>query len=198
MINFILPVLLFCFSTTITPGPNNIMATASGINFGYKKTLPHILGITVGIPVMVIGVGFGIGSLFKAYPILYKILQYTGSAYLLFLSWKIATFQKLGEKTEKGKPLSFWYALTFQWINPKVWVMVTGAISTFTTDADKIYSETLIIALTFFIVCFPSVSVWALFGAKLKTFLKTDRYRKIFNISVALLLVSSLLLNFIF
>ena len=114
----ILPLLLFSISMTITPGPNNVMVTASGVNFGYKKTLPHILGITFGFPVMIVLIGLGLGSVFKSFPVIHHILKYIGATYLLYLAWKIATFSNVNNNGDRNKPFTFWQAVIFQWINP--------------------------------------------------------------------------------
>ncbi|RMU51303.1 Amino acid transporter LysE [Pseudomonas savastanoi pv. glycinea] len=111
---------LFAFVTSITPGPNNMMLLASGVNFGFSRTLPHMLGISIGFFVLVLTVGFGLGSVFKAWPLLYTILRYVGAAYLLYLAWKIATSGPASDNVDsQGKPLSFMSAALFQWVNPK-------------------------------------------------------------------------------
>jgi len=193
MPELILPLLLFSISTAITPGPNNVMVTASGVNFGYKKTLPHILGITFGFPVMVVLIGLGLGSVFKSFPVIHHILKYIGATYLLYLAWKIATFSSLNNNGDRNKPFTFWQAVIFQWVNPKAWVMAVGAIAAFTSVGRDVFLEVLLIAFVFCIICFPCVSLWAFLGTNIKRLLTTDYYRKVFNISMAFLLVISLL-----
>ena len=193
MPELILPLLLFSISMTITPGPNNVMVTASGVNFGYKKTLPHILGITFGFPVMIVLIGLGLGSVFKSFPVIHHILKYIGATYLLYLAWKIATFSSINNNGGRNKPFTFWQAVIFQWVNPKAWVMAVGAIAAFTSIGRDVFLEVLLIAFVFCIVCFPCVSLWAFLGTNIKRLLTTDYYRKIFNISMAFLLVMSLL-----
>jgi threonine/homoserine/homoserine lactone efflux protein len=191
--NLILPLLLFSISMTITPGPNNVMVTASGVNFGYKKTLPHILGITFGFPVMIVLIGLGLGSVFKSFPVIHHILKYIGATYLLYLAWKIATFSNVNNNGDRNKPFTFWQAVIFQWINPKAWVIAVGAIAAFTSVGRDVFLEVLLIAFVFCIVCFPCVSLWAFLGTNIKHLLTTDYYRKVFNICMAFLLVISLL-----
>lgn len=193
MPELILPLLLFSISMTITPGPNNVMVTASGVNFGYKKTLPHILGITFGFPVMIVLIGLGLGSIFKSFPVIHHILKYIGATYLLYLAWKIATFSSANNNGDRNKPFTFWQAVIFQWVNPKAWVIAVGAIATFTSVGRDVFLEVLLIAFVFCIICFPCVSLWAFLGTNIKRLLTTDYYRKIFNISMACLLVLSLL-----
>jgi threonine/homoserine/homoserine lactone efflux protein len=124
---------LFALVTSITPGPNNTMLLASGVNFGFNRTIPHMLGITCGFFVLVVAVGFGLGAVFQTYPLLYAVLRYVGAAYLLYLAWKIAHSGPVsdGEQVE-GKPISYLGAAAFQWVNPKAWIMAIGAISTYT------------------------------------------------------------------
>ena len=193
MPELILPLLLFSISMTITPGPNNVMVTASGVNFGYKKTLPHILGITFGFPVMIILIGLGLGSVFKSFSVIHHILKYAGATYLLYLAWKIATFSSFDKKGDRNKPFTFWQAVIFQWVNPKAWVMAVGAIATFTSVGRDVFIEVLLIAFVFCIICFPCVSLWAFLGTNIKRLLTTDYYRKVFNICMSFLLVISLL-----
>jgi len=188
-----LSLLSFSISMTITPGPNNVMVTASGVNFGYRKTLPHIFGIVFGFPAMIVLIGLGLGSVFKAFPVVHHILKYVGAAYLLFLAFKIATFSGFDKKGIRNKPFTFWQAVIFQWINPKAWVIAVGAISTFTSIGRGVFLEVLLIAFVFCIVCFPCVSLWAFLGSNIRRLLTTDCYRKVFNISMAFLLVLSLL-----
>jgi len=163
------------------------------VNFGYKKTLPHILGITFGFPVMIVLIGLGLGSVFKSFPVIHHILKYIGATYLLYLAWKIATFSSLNNNGDRNKPFTFWQAVIFQWVNPKAWVIAVGAISAFTSVGSEVFSEVLLIAFVFCIVCFPCVSLWAFLGTNIKRLLTTDFYRKVFNISMAFLLVISLL-----
>lgn len=193
----ILPLLLFSLSMTITPGPNNVMVTASGVNFGYKKTLPHILGITFGFPVMIVLIGLGLGSIFKSFPVIHHILKYLGAMYLLYLAFKIATFSSSNNNGDRNKPFTFWQAVIFQWVNPKAWVIAVGAIATFTSVGRDVFLEVLLIAFVFCIICFPCVSLWAFLGTNIKRLLTTDFYRKVFNISMAFLLVISLLPGFL-
>ncbi|ELQ08159.1 lysine exporter protein LysE/YggA [Pseudomonas syringae BRIP39023] len=183
---------LFAFVTSITPGPNNMMLLASGVNFGFSRTLPHMLGISVGFFVLVLAVGFGLGSVFKAWPVLYTILRYVGAAYLLYLTWKIATSGPASDKVDsQGKPLSFMSAALFQWVNPKAWIMAIGAISTYTPMQGYFYNV-LVISAVFALINLPSVGVWAGFGSLLRNVLRDPLGLRIFNGVMAALLVASL------
>ncbi|WP_223519332.1 LysE family translocator [Pseudomonas sp. GL-B-19] len=183
---------LFALVTSITPGPNNTMLLASGVNFGFNRTIPHMLGITCGFFVLVVAVGFGLGAVFKTYPLLYTVLRYVGAAYLLYLAWKIAHSGPVSE-SEKGdsKPISYLGAAAFQWVNPKAWIMAIGAISTY-TPMQGYFTNVLVIAAVFALINLPSVSVWAGCGTLLRNVLKDRRWLRVFNWGMAALLVASL------
>ncbi|MCG8291662.1 LysE family translocator [Pseudomonas entomophila] len=183
---------LFAFVSSITPGPNNTMLLASGVNFGVRRTIPHALGISVGFMVLVLAVGLGLGEVFKAWPPLYSILRYAGAAYLLYLAWKIATSGPMSGDTASGrKPLGFWGAAAFQWVNPKAWVMAVGAITTYTPAQGYVYNV-IVIAAVFALVNLPSVGIWVMFGSALRNLLRNPRAVVLFNVLMAVLLVISL------
>ncbi|MBI6952317.1 LysE family translocator [Pseudomonas sp. B21-023] len=183
---------LFAFVSSITPGPNNTMLLASGVNFGVRRTIPHALGISVGFMVMVLAVGLGLGEVFKAWPPLYSILRYAGAAYLLYLAWKIATSGPMsGDTNGSRKPLGFWGAAAFQWVNPKAWVMAIGAITTYTPAQGYVFNV-IVIATVFALVNLPSVGIWVMFGSALRNLLRNPRAVVLFNVLMAVLLVISL------
>jgi threonine/homoserine/homoserine lactone efflux protein len=183
---------LFALVTSITPGPNNTMLLASGVNFGFNRTIPHMLGITCGFFVLVVAVGFGLGAVFQTYPLLYTVLRYVGAAYLLYLAWKIAHSGPVSD-SEKGeaKPISYLGAAAFQWVNPKAWIMAIGAISTY-TPMQGYFTNVIVIAAVFALINLPSVSVWAACGTLLRNLLKDRRWLRLFNWGMAALLVASL------
>ncbi|MCY1392959.1 Cysteine/O-acetylserine efflux protein [compost metagenome] len=183
---------LFAFVSSITPGPNNTMLLASGVNFGFRRTIPHALGISAGFMVLVVAVGLGLGEVFKALPMAYTVLRYVGGAYLLYLAWKIATSGPVSQETDKAsQPLGFWGAAAFQWVNPKAWVMAIGAITTY-TPSQGYFVNVFIIALVFAIINLPSVCVWAGCGSALRNVLRNPRWLMSFNLLMAALLVISL------
>ena len=134
-LNTLIAFSIFAFVTSVTPGPNNLMLLASGVNFGFRLSLPHILGISSGFFVMVLTVGLGLAEAFILFPWLYVFLKWVGVAYLLYLAWKIATSKQLEKNTTtesaNSRPMTFWSAAAFQWVNPKAWVMAVGAFSTY-------------------------------------------------------------------
>lgn len=186
-------IFLFAISATITPGPNNVMIMTSGLNHGVRKSMPHLLGICFGFPVMVIVVGSGLGVVFQWLPILHTLIKVAGIVYLLYLAWLIANSAPTDLNGEKARPFTFMQAALFQWVNPKAWVMATGAIAAFTTVDGNIYWQSLVIAGVFFLIAFPCVGAWLYFGVVLKRLLSSPSYQRAFNIAMALLLVASIL-----
>ncbi len=192
MLDLVLNFLPFALTSSVTPGPNNVMVTASGANYGFRRTLPHMTGITVGFTVMVLAIGFGLGALFDRYPLVHEIMRWVGAIYILYLAWKIATARDVGEGAASGRPLTVLQAALFQWINPKGWVMAVGAVSTYTTVGGDALVEIPVIAAVFGAICFPSVALWAGFGVGLRQWLHSPRALAIFNVSMAALLAASL------
>ncbi|ARD21819.1 MULTISPECIES: LysE family translocator [Shewanella] len=184
---------LFAFSAGITPGPNNIMLMTSGVNFGIKRSMPHLLGIIIGFPSMVVAIGLGLSAVFQAYPMTHQVIKVAGIIYLLYLSWRIANSSSNLEGKQTAKPFNFFQAAAFQWVNPKGWIMAVGAIATFTDISHALIPQVLTIAVVFFMVALPCASIWLSFGIGLKKLLKNERQQRIFNISMALLLVLSII-----
>jgi threonine/homoserine/homoserine lactone efflux protein len=188
---YFLALLAFVVIATCTPGPNNFMVLASGANWGLARTLPHILGIAVGFPVMIVAVGFGLDAAFEAFPQLYEILKWVAFAYLLYLAWRVANAGRPKLEEEGGRPLSLVGAAAFQWVNPKAWAIIISAVALFTSPGGNHLLEVGLVALLFGLVCIPNGVVWALFGTAIARFLENDRHRRIFNVVMALLLVAS-------
>lgn len=182
---------LFAFTTSITPGPNNMMLFTSGVNFGFRRTIPHMLGIGAGFLSLLLGVGLGLGALLHTVPLLYTVLKFAGGAYLLWIAWKIGSSRSLSEGKTSAAPMSFLSAAAFQWINPKAWVMAVTAMATY-TDPELYFISVLIVGFAFALVNVPSVSTWAGFGSALRDWLSDPKRLKWFNITMALLLVLSL------
>lgn len=192
-LDLLLPLALFAVTMAITPGPNNVMLTASGVNFGFRRTLPHIMGISLGFPLMVLAIGLGLGGLFETYPRIHAVLKVVGIGYLLWLSWKIATAGRVADAGPKGKPLNFLQAAGFQWVNPKAWIIAVGAIATYTTLQGDVIAEVALIAVVFVLATFPCVAIWTVFGTAMGRLLTSRRALTLFNWTMAALLVASLL-----
>ncbi|MCV9960956.1 LysE family translocator [Pararhizobium sp. BT-229] len=187
----LLALFLFAFTTSITPGPNNMMLFASGVNFGFVRTIPHMFGIGAGFLSLLIAVGLGLGALLHSVPMLYTGLKFAGGAYLVWIAWKIGTSRTLSEGKASAVPMTFLQAAAFQWINPKAWVMAVTAMATYTSEQSYLLSV-LIVGVIFAIVNVPSVSTWAGFGSALRQWLSDPVRLKWFNITMAVLLVLSL------
>ncbi len=182
---------LFAFVSSITPGPNNTMLMASGANFGFRATAPHMLGVSIGFFVLVVAVGLGLGGLFAAYPALHDVLAVAGGLYLLWLAWKIATAKGLGSGEAGARPMTFLQAAAFQWVNPKGWAMALGAVTAY-APRENYALNVLLISLIFTVVNLPCVASWTGFGVGLRRFLDKPAVLRAFNIAMALLLVLSL------
>ena len=191
------PLITFCFSTSITPGPNVIMVTASGATFGFRRTLPHLLGIALGFPVMVIAIGLGLGAVFQAVPLLHDGLKIVGSAYLLYLACRIATAERPREGKAGGRPLTFLQAAAFQWVNPKAWVIGVSAVSAFSTLELSPLANAAIIAFIFGAMAFPCSAVWAGFGTAIGRLLTSPRALRGFNLAMGALTALSVVLIFV-
>src|SRR3984957_13124313 len=183
--------ILFAAVMYFTPGPNNIMVMSSGLTYGFRRTLPHILGVVVGFAFMVGAVGVGFGTVFLAFPILQTILRYVGAAYLIYLAVMIAMAgpPKPGEAS-RG-PLTFWRGAMFQWVNVKGWVAIIGTITAYAGIA-KFPLNIVLQVLIFLLMGTASITTWTLFGSALRPFLTSPRLVRVFNIAMALLLLASL------
>ncbi len=183
--------MLFVVVTLFTPGPNNTMLMTTGLNFGFRRGLPHLWGVALGFAVMVLAVGLGLGALFQAYPAAYTVLKYAGAAYLLYLAWQIATAGEFKEGAASGRPIAFLEAAAFQWLNPKGWVMAVGAVSTYAAVAAFPFNMLLMAGL-FGSLGILSSATWLGFGTGLKRVLTSPGAVRAVNITMALLLVASL------
>ena len=197
MYELLIPLTLFALAGTVTPGPNNVMLTASGAAFGFWRTLPHMLGITVGFPVMIAGVGLGLGEVFTRYPDLHLALKYIGAAYLIYLAWRIAKASGPDGGETAGEPLTFLEAAGFQWVNPKAWMMAVSTIPAFTTVGGNYYAELAVIALVYAVICVPSCAAWCLFGVGIRRLISSPSTARVVNLALALTVALSVILLFI-
>jgi threonine/homoserine/homoserine lactone efflux protein len=175
-----------------TPGPNNVMLLSSGLTHGFRPTLPHIAGVTIGFAFMIGAVGLGLGTIFIAYPVLQSILKYAGIAYLIYLAAVIAMSGPVkADRNDRRGPMTFWGAAMFQWINVKGWVMVIGTITAYAGIAGFPWNIGIQIVLSLMLGAI-SCSTWALFGSALRPLLTSPRVVRAFNIVMAALLLASL------
>lgn len=191
-----LPLVTFAFTACVTPGPNNIMLLASGVNFGFKRSMPQMFGTALGMMALVLVIALGLGELFDVYPALQQWLKYLGCGYLFFLAWKIASAGKV-EDREVGSPISFLQAGLFQFVNIKGVLMVISSIGVFALPGENYALSALAIGLVFAMVALPSTAVWAAFGASIRRFLDTDSRLKAFNYTMAALTVATMAMLFI-
>jgi threonine/homoserine/homoserine lactone efflux protein len=171
----------------VTPGPNNAMLTASGIKFGFKKTLPHLIGIPSGHIVQIGLVCLGLGKIFQIYPIIQDVLKYFCAFYMLYLSYKIiGSFSD--QNKNNSRPLKLYEASLFQFINPKAWAIASAVAIGFFPKEENLLFAVLFATLTGALVCFPCICVWALFGSSIKLIIKNKTMKKIIEYFMALLL----------
>jgi threonine/homoserine/homoserine lactone efflux protein len=185
----------FALVMSITPGPNNTMLLASGVNFGFRRTLPHMMGITCGCIVMMLAIGLGLGQLFARVPVLYPVLEIASAGYLVYLAWKIAASDTLSVNAADKRPMTFLQAAAFQWVNPKAWMMVVTGVTAYRLD-DNLLINALLLAAAFALVNLPSISVWAAFGLGLRRFLSRPSMLRVFNLTMAALLIASIVPTF--
>jgi len=183
---------LFFAVMWLTPGPNNIMLLSSGLTYGFRPTLPHIAGITLGFAFMIGTVGLGLGTIFIAYPVLQTILKYASVAYLIYLAGAIAMSGPVApDQDNRRGPMTFWGAALFQWVNAKGWVIVISTITAYAAIAVYPWNIAIQVALSL-ILGAVSCTAWALFGSSLRPILTSPGAVRAFNIAMAALLLASL------
>jgi threonine/homoserine/homoserine lactone efflux protein len=182
---------LFAFVSSITPGPNNLMLMASGANFGLPRTVPHMLGVSLGFGFLMLMVGVGLAGLVAAFPWTLTVMRWAGAAYLLYLAFKVATSKGLGASDAAGRPMTFWQAVAFQWINPKAFASSLVAVTTYAIP-DHLLAGVMIVVAVFTLVGAPCIVIWASFGMGVKRILTRPLAHRAFNIAMALLLVLSI------
>jgi threonine/homoserine/homoserine lactone efflux protein len=183
--------LVFAFVASVTPGPNNLMLMAAGVNYGVRRTIPHMAGIWLGFGAMTLAVGLGLAGIFGTAPWLYLVLRWAAAVYILYLAYRMTTARGVGTAVTSGRPMSFLGAAAFQWVNPKAWVMALGAVTTY-AEPGRLAADVGLIAATYVLVSIPCGLAWTASGVGIKRFLKRGRTLRIFNITMALLLVASL------
>ena len=171
-----------------TPGPNNSILTASGIKFGFIKTIPNIFGIPTGHSIQLILVCFGLGSLFLHFPYLLNVLKYLGATYLMYLAWKMLGSLNVNTSEYKSVPLKYYEAILFQFVNPKAWVICITAVSLFYPEQENIFIGTLFMVVMSTIINIPSISVWAFGGSVIRKYLDNHKFKKIVEWLLAMLL----------
>jgi threonine/homoserine/homoserine lactone efflux protein len=187
----LLPLVSFAFVSSITPGPNNLMLSASGIVFGFNRTLPHMFGVSVGFTLLLVVCGAGIGALLVEAPAVALALKALGTLYLLYLAWAFRSALAPQAGQGSARPLRFGEAVAFQFVNPKAWIMGLTAASVFVPDLEPRALAVAIMCAVFSIVNLPCICTWAVLGASLKRWLREERWRRLFGGAIALLTVYS-------
>lgn len=181
---------LFAFVSSATPGPNNLMLMASGANFGFARSVPHMLGISVGFMVMILMTGAGLVQIFERYPLSYTVLKILSVGYMLWLAWRIANAAPIKSRASAGTPFTFLQAAAFQWVNPKAWAMALTAITVYVADGGL--AMLVLCAACFSAINLPSVGMWTILGQQMARFLTNPRRLRAFNWTMAALLIASL------
>lgn len=185
-----MPYATYSFVMSITPGPNNVMLTASGANFGFRRTVPHMLGISFGCAIQLVAVCAGLGALFHHWPVLQTVLQWAGAAYLVYLGWTLLGSGEI-RTGHAPEPITFPRAAAFQFVNPKAWVMSLTAVSLFLPRDLSVLASCGYLVMMMVLINLPCIAVWALFGSSLRGFLTRPARRFAFNIVMALALAAT-------
>jgi threonine/homoserine/homoserine lactone efflux protein len=192
-VNQLVALLAFTFVGTVSPGPNNAVLWASGLEFGFRRTIPHIVGTALGIGVLVVGVAAGIGVLLDAVPAAELVLKLLGSAYLLYIAFLVLEGSAVG-RAKVAHPFSVWHAIGFQCVNPKAWVFALAAVGTFLPPELGWLAGVALLTGILMVVVVGSSSIWAVGGAALGRVVEDERKRRAVSIALAVLLVASVVL----
>lgn len=187
---------VFAIALAFTPGPNNVLLMASGANFGFRRTIPHLVGTMFGFLVVLVGVAFGLGVVFARYPLAQDVLKFIGCVYLLYLAWRIATTRRFDRKGE-SRPFSFYEAAGFQLVNPKGWMAIVSGMTAFTLSGEAYDRSALMVVVVFMIVTAGAASTWAGFGTAIGSLLQTEKAYRIFNLTMGALTASAVVLLFL-
>ena len=192
---------LFAVVSSVTPGPNNTMLLASGLNFGFRRSQQHLWGVNLGYTFMLLCVGLGLHAVLDQFPQLYRVLRYAGTAYMLWIAWKLASARPAAphevpspdeaRRPAALRPMGFWGAAAFQWVNPKAWVMAVTCMSTYLAS-DAQFTQVALLAGLCMVLSAPCSAFWVVFGQAMRGLLQHPRRLRIFNITMALALVASL------
>ncbi len=194
MESMILSVVIFSFTMAITPGPNNMMLTTSGANFGFRRTIPHIAGVIMGMTVLYILSALGICGLFYTFPRLHLFLKISGSAYLIYFAFRLMVSKRSEYRKSASKPLNILQALGFQFLNPKALMITITAVSAYSLKGEYYVTSVIIMITAFMFIGTLCISIWAGFGAAMGSLLKNDRVFRLFNITLGILTASTVIL----
>jgi len=186
----LLPLMTFAFVTCVTPGPNNTLLLVSGANFGFRRTVPHMLGISLGMAAMIFGMGLGLAAMIQRYDWVYTVLKLAAAVYVAWLAWKIAHAAAPSQGTTRAQPIGLWQAAAFQWVNPKAVAMAISAASIYGAGGGA--GQLALVALCFVCVGLPSISLWVIAGEALRQWLQSPARLRAFNWTMAALLIAAM------
>ncbi|MBT5031418.1 MAG: LysE family translocator [Proteobacteria bacterium] len=184
---------VFAMVTAITPGPNNFLLLSSGLHFGWRRSLPHVFGIIVGVSIVLIVMGLGLGQYLEANPAVHQLIRWPGVAVILYFAWKIITSTSLETSAKRYRPFTFVEACLFQWINPKALIIMLTMISAYTTPEYSVYSQLTVMVLISTVAATVATTSWVMIGVNLHQLLKNPKHLKVFNICMGLALVIAVL-----
>jgi threonine/homoserine/homoserine lactone efflux protein len=191
-LDFFLALTVFAFVMAFTPGPNNIMLTASGVNFGFTRTIPHMAGVSIGMLVLLGACAAGLGVVFRAAPALHVALKFVGGVYMLWLAWKVASAKPGTEDSGLlAQPMTFVQAAAFQWVNPKAVVAAISAVALYMRPGHEAYDFTVMLVV-WAVITVLAVLTWTGFGIALRRLLRNPTHARVFNIAMGLLLAASI------
>ncbi|MEQ9813665.1 MAG: LysE family translocator [Azospirillaceae bacterium] len=191
-LTWLFSVIGFAVATSVTPGPNNLMLMASGANFGFRRTLPHLFGVAFGFMAMLLALGVGLGAAFEAVPELLDVMRWLGIAYLVYLAWRIASASGTLDGRADGRPMTFPEAALFQWLNPKAWAMILALLGAYSLEGMAPAAQLAVMVGVFLVFGMPCNWLWAGFGVAIGRLLNQPAYRRAFNVVMALLLVATM------
>ena len=194
----LLAISAYNFVMYVTPGPNNSILTASGIKFGFFRSIPNILGIPTGHGLQLALVCLGLGSLFSAFPVLLDILRYVGATYIMYLAYKMFGSLNITSTEDKSRPLKYYEAILFQFVNPKAWVICITAVSLFYPEKENLFVGTLFMVVMSTVINIPSISIWAFGGSVIRFYLNNIKLKKIIEWLLALLLIATAISVFLY
>ncbi|WP_018988127.1 LysE family translocator [Aromatoleum toluclasticum] len=189
---FWLPTMLFALATSASPGPVNIAAASSGIAFGLVRTLPQVLGATIGFSSLLVAMGLGMHALVASVPVIQSVLKGAGSVFLAYLAWKLWHASDTPSEIVTSKPPGMLEGAIAQWVNPKAWIVAASGIATYTYPGEAYGTSVIAMSIVFLVICFPSVGAWALFGAATRKLLRTERAVRRLNMAMSMLLLVSI------
>lgn len=190
--DFWIPLTIFAAVAAFTPGPNNLMLAASGMNYGFRRTLPHMVGVSLGFPVMLLGVIFGIGAVLISFPVLRDVMRGLAAGFIVYFAWKIATTETDLSVDSSSRPLTLWQAAAFQWVNPKGWAVAVAVASLYAPGGVRDWDKALYMAALFFVITIACTSCWTSLGTAIRSVLRDPGVRRWVNRAMAVALVATM------